>query len=199
MTTTVSEQLDESKEISLWECLHDGSLDEVSSDLMARSLTLVVDVPYHWEFYQLPSDTRFRIVLEGTRTVEALRFEPWPGQRDIPRTTPWEEAEKQRQFDYSMGRLESTDWSEFVSQVQAEEGYEILHAALKIESQSALLLRLEVLSYPNSTFRELCLQAERLRVFVGPERELSLEEFLKFGNAYWEEFSARAAKLKGST
>jgi hypothetical protein len=193
------DQVDKSVEISLWRCLHDGGLENLSSDLMARTLTLVVDVPFHWEFHQLPSDTRFRVILEGIRLVEALRFEPWPGRRDSPPSTPWKETEKQRQLDYAMGRLESTDWSEFVSQVQAGEGYEILHAALDTQSQSALLLKLEVLSYPNSTFRELRLHAEKLRVFIGPERELNLEEFLKFGNAYWEAFSARDAKHTSST
>jgi hypothetical protein len=178
----MNNHIEKPDEVSLWRCLHDGGIESIASDLAARTLTIVVDSPFHWDFHKLPPDTRFRLVLEGVRLVEALAFEPSPGQRD-----------------YEMGRLESIDWKEFVTQVRTGADYEILQAAFRKDPESACLLKLEVLSNPESNFRELRMRAERLRLFIGQERELGIEAFLEFGDAYWEAFAAKAKKYTSST
>ncbi len=184
-------QENNSNETSLWECLHDGDLESVSSDLLARTLTFLIDVPFHWEFHRLPPTSRFRLVLEGVRILEALRFEPWPGQKEIPQSTPWAEAQRQRKREYEMGRLESTDWSGFVSQVESGAGYEISHGTLTKRNESTIILMLEVYSSSTTHYRELLLQCENVTFSIGQQRQLTLEEFLAFGNAYWEAFAMR--------
>src|ERR1700743_319333 len=93
------------EKLSLWECLHDGSIEKVRSDLLARTLTIVVDMPFHWEFHKLPADTRFEIVGESVRVAEVFGFEPWLGAGKPIQDTPWEEAEEQRRSDYDKGLL----------------------------------------------------------------------------------------------
>jgi hypothetical protein len=50
------------------------------------------------------------------------------------------------------------------------------------------------MSYPNSNYRDVKIHAERFHFNVG-EREVSLQEFQKFGAAYWEEFSKKSKAL----
>jgi hypothetical protein len=52
------------------------------------------------------------------------------------------------------------------------------------------ILKLGINSYPSSDYRDIEISAERLRFFVG-ERELTLAEFTIFGDAYWNDWSAR--------
>jgi hypothetical protein len=175
---------------SLWDCLHDGSVVSFDSNLMARTLTIAVDSPYHWEFHELPAETRFRIIGENVRIAEAFDFEPWLGAVDPPRETPWEEAQSQRMSDYKKGRLISTDWNAFVADIVTDEDYEIMNAELT-NGQPLAVLELGIMSYPDSRYRTVRIQAEGFRFHVG-ERELSLDEFLEFGEAYWKHFAQRS-------
>ncbi len=175
---------------SLWECLHDGSLVSFESDLMARTLTIAVDSSYHWEFHNLPSDTRFRIIGEHVRIAEAFDFESWLGAIEPARETPWEEAQAKRLSDYEKGRLISTDWNAFVADIGTDEDYEVMNAELT-NGQPLVVLELGVMSYPNSNYRTVKIHAERFRFHVG-ERELSLNEFQEFGAAYWNNFAQKS-------
>ena len=60
-------QLNITEEESLWVSLHDGILESLTSDRLARSVVLVIDVPYIWEFHAKPDTTRFHVLLEGVR------------------------------------------------------------------------------------------------------------------------------------
>src|SRR5450432_1932900 len=55
------------EEVSLWDCLHDGRLESLVSDTLARSVNIAVDVPYLWSFHSLPSSTRFHLILQGSQ------------------------------------------------------------------------------------------------------------------------------------
>jgi hypothetical protein len=176
--------------ISLWRCLHDGSIEKVLSDLMARTLTIVVDSPFHWEFHKLPADTRFEIVGEGVRVAETFDFIAWPGAWVPVQGTPWKEAEERRHSDYEKGRLISADWNDFAAQVGADEDHEIMSAELDITAPN-VVLSLGIMSYPNSNYRDVKIHAERFRFLVG-DRELSLQEFQHFGSKYWDDFSGKS-------
>jgi hypothetical protein len=192
----MSEPLQNTEPLSLWECLHDGSIVSLASDFMTRTLTISVDSAYHWEFHNLPADTRFHIVGEDVRITEALSFEPWPGAIEPPRGTPWEEAEAQRQTKFEKGRLISTDWNAFVADVGTDEDYEIMNAELT-NGQPLAVLELGVMSYPNSNYRTVRIHAERFRFFVGGQ-DMSVQEFQEFGEAYWEAWAQRSAEKKRS-
>jgi hypothetical protein len=160
---------------------------------MARTLTIVVDSAYHWEFHKLSPDTRFRIIGKNVRVAEAFDFEPWLGAIDPSIEMPWEEAQAQRQNDYERGRLISTDWNGFVADVRTDEDYEVMNAELT-NGQPLAILELGIMSYPNSNYRTVRIHAEHFIFRVG-ERELSLEDFQKFGSAYWNNF----AKIKAQS
>lgn len=182
---------------SLGACLHDGSVTSIVSDLMARTLTVLVDSPYHWEFHRLCAETRFRIIGEDVRVAEVFDFEPWPGAVDPPRETPWEQAQSQRMSDYQRGRLISADWSAFVADINTNEDYEILTAELT-KGKPFAILELGIMSYPNSRYHTVRIQAESFRFHVG-ERELSLQEFIEFGEAYWTNFAQKSKTASPKT
>src|SRR5580704_10380383 len=167
--------LENSEPVSLWECLHDGSMESLKSDPMARMLTIVVDSSFHWDFHKLPAETRFRIVGENVRIAEVFEFEPWPGATEPAHGTPWNESQEQRQRDYEKGRLISADWKSFIAHVETDEDYEIMNAALSVD-KSPRVLNLGIMSYPNSNYRDVKIHAERFHFQIG-EREVSLQEF----------------------
>jgi hypothetical protein len=190
----MTELLQNTKSLSLWECLHDGSIVSLASDFMIRTLTVSVDSPYHWEFHKLPADTRFRMVGEDVRITEAFDLEPWLGAIEPSREIPWEEAQTQRQKNFEKGRLISTDWNVFVADVGTDEDYEIMNAELII-GQPLAVLELGIMSYPNSNYRTIRIHADRFRFFVGGQ-EMSVQEFRAFGEAYWEARAQRSAEKK---
>jgi hypothetical protein len=186
----MSDEVQKTEAIYLWDCLHDGTLEKLRSDLMARTLTIVVDSPYHWEFHKLPSDTRFHIVGENVRVTETFDFEPWLGATEPTRDLPWKEAQEHRRQDYEKGRFISSDWNDFVAALETDENLEIMEAEL-ITSQPLAVLKLGVCSYPNSNYYTVKVHAERFRFQVG-DCELSLEDFQNFGAKYWQAFAARS-------
>jgi hypothetical protein len=178
----------------LWECLHDGGIEKLISDLAARTLAIVVDSSFHWEFHKLSADTRFKVIGEGVRSIEVFEFEPWPDAVEPPQSTPWEQAKEIRKQNYEKGRLVSVSWSEFAEQVSAGKEYDILNAEL-YRADPIPVLKLEVLEITHTDYREIKIHAEDFRYFVG-ERELSLEQFQEFGSAYWDDFAKRAEEFK---
>ena len=171
--------LENSEPLSLWECLDDGSIESIKSEPMARMPTIVVDSSFHWNFHKLPPETRFRIVGENLRIAEVFEFEPWPGATESGHSMPWKEIQEQRPRDYEKGRLISANWTAFIAHLETGEDYEIMSAELSID-KPLCVLKLRVMSYPNSNYGEVKIHTERFHFNVG-ERELSLQEFQEFG------------------
>jgi hypothetical protein len=186
----VSTDISTNEEVSLWECLHDGPLESVTSDMLARSMTILVDVPYVWKFHQMPSETRFRLVLEGVRVIEAFQFAAWPGELVKPEGVSWEESERLRHEHYKKGRLESIDWQILAQKLEHPEEYEISNATITESNTGTVILMLQLTDYSRD-FPEIRVTAEKLRTFLNADHELTLEEFLALGEAYWKAFSER--------
>ena len=182
--------LENSEPVSLWECLHDGSMESLKSDPMARMLTIVVDSSFHWDFHKLSTETRFRIVGENVRIAEVFEFEPWPGATEPASGTPWKGVQEQRKRDYEKGRLISVDWNAFISQIETNKGYEILNAELSVDKPHCVL-KLGIVSNLNSNYREVKIHAERFHFNVG-EHEVSPQEFQEFGSVYWDNFAQKS-------
>jgi hypothetical protein len=183
--------------ISLWECLHDGGVEAFKSDLTARTLAIVVDSPYHWEFHKLPTATRYSIVGENVRVAEVFESEPWQGATEPIPGTPWKESEEHRQQDYKNGRLISVDWNAFIADVQTDEDYLVMNAELNVDGAISVL-SFGIMSYPNSNYRDVKIHAECFHFNVGA-REVSLQEFQEFGAAYWEDSSKKSKALSEKT
>ena len=177
--------------LSLWTTLHDGILEALRSDLTRRTLSFVIDSSFHREFHYLPSETKIQIVGHGVHSVAAFAFEPGSGSTEPPRSTPWQEAQEQRRRDAAKERLISTDWTAFALQVGTDEGHIIMTADLAQEHVRSVL-RLDMLC-PSSDHRDIEVHAEQFRFLIG-DRELSLEEFAQFGDAYWDDWSRRSVK-----
>jgi hypothetical protein len=175
-------------EVSLWECLHDGDLQSLTSDLLARFVTILIDVPYIREFHQLPSETRFRLVLSGVREVQAFQFAPWPGEFALPEGLSWEESQKLRSDNYKKGRLESIDWNILAPKLERTNQYEISNASVMKSIAGSIILQLDLRDDARE-YPEIRIGAEKLTILTDPEREIPLEEFLSLGEAYWNAFA----------
>jgi hypothetical protein len=102
----MTEFLQRTKPPSLWECLHDGSVVSFESDFVARTLTIVIDSAYHWEFHKLPANTRFRISGENVRIAEVFDFEPWLGAMSYPNSNYRTVRVHAEQFHFRVGERE---------------------------------------------------------------------------------------------
>ena len=69
----MTKRLENSEPVSLSECLHDGIMESLKSDPMARMLTIEVDSSFHWDFHKLSTETRFKIVGEYVRHRRGVR------------------------------------------------------------------------------------------------------------------------------
>ncbi len=156
---------------------------------MTRTLSFFIDSPFHWAFNNLPETTRFELRFEDVCAVAAFVFETWPGGIEPPRETPRDEAQLQRAADPVKGRMVSANWNDFVAQVAIDEEHIILTAEL-LQGVPDSTLKLGINSYPSSDYRDIEINAERLRFFVG-ERELTVTEFTLFGDAYWNDWSEK--------
>lgn len=177
-------------ETSLWTTLHDGKLIAVESDLFARTLTLRFKVDYVNEFHKLPEDTRFVIVISSVKSVRSFCWAPWPGEFSIPAGTPYEEQRSMVDEYQSKGREESLRWADFERMVQDD--LEVSHAVLA-QRDDGVALRMELLICGDS-YVEAIVRGEKIRFSI-EHRELTPEEFVGLGDAYWEAFARRRKVL----
>ena len=184
----------QTNEISIWDCLHDGTLLGVTSDPLSRAATLVIDVPYLWTHHNLPADTRFYVALHACRSTQVLTHQPWPGATEPSRDLPWRESFKLRQENYAKGCFYSTDWAAFISRLQASDGYEISDANL-INKDNEAFLSLDIWHGETHDYVQLRLEAGRVSFALSTNGEISQQDFLSLGESYWKAFSERSAKL----
>jgi hypothetical protein len=109
---------------------------------------------------------------------------------------PWDEAQEVRGRHSELGRRVSSDWANFASQIGTEEEYIVMSAEFAIDGASSVL-RLGAMSYPNSNYRDIEVRAESFHFFVG-SHEMPVEEFVRFGDAYWDDWSKQAKETSPS-
>jgi len=177
-------------EESLWDSLHDADLKLVTSNRLDRTIQLVFDIQYLREFHKLPEDMRFLLLLNGVRSARITQSAPWPGEFYAPKDSS-REIESALIADYqSKWRDESFSWSEFEAKLSGEHTAEVYSAAYVIGPDGGFALRL-VMHVDDETYPELFLHAEGLTILKNDGESLSLEQFLKLGESYWEAFAAR--------
>lgn len=172
--------------ISLWDALHDGDLLSIESDLFARTVTLRFDVGYVRDFHQLPEETRFVIIVNGVQSVRSFRSVPWPGGCPIPPGTPNEQqsiiiAEYHRKW-----REESQSWTEF--EKLNNDGFEVSNATL---GRGPDVVALQLGLSADDDYVTAYIRGEWATFHVG-EKQVTLEEFIALGEAYWSAFAKRA-------
>ena len=172
--------------LSLWDALHDGDLLSIESDLLARTITLRFDVGYVRDFHRLPEETRFVIIVAGVQSVRAFHSVLWPGGCQIPPGTPRDQeniiiAEYQRKW-----REESLSWTDF--ERLNENDLEVADATLG-RCPNVVAFHFGLLAEDH--YVTVYIRGEGATFHVG-EKQVTLEEFVEFGEAYWDAYAKRA-------
>ena len=173
-------------QLSLWSTLHDGDLTAIESDLMARTLTLVFNVDYVKDFHNLSEETRFVVIVSGVQSVRSLKSVPWPGGCSIPDATPYEQQQAIVAEYQSKWREESLSWADFEKLIN--DGLEVSSASLGQGSDS-IALHLGLLVGGDS-YVEAYIRGEEITFSIG-ERQLTPQQFVEMGEAYWEAFAKK--------
>ncbi len=118
--------------------------------------------------------------------VEALRFVSWPGEQIIPGGLSWQAAQEIREKFFEKGRLESVDWEAVAERLNGADEFEIADAS--IVTGDSTILKFEPQNDDQIDFHELRITAKEIKFFLGLDRELSLLEFLEYGESYWQAF-----------
>ena len=171
---------------SLWDTLHDGDLLAIQSDLLTRTVTLRFDVDYVRNFHHLPEQTRFAIVVNGVQSVRSLRSVPWPGGCSIPQGTPNDQQSMLIAEYHRKWREESQSWNDF--ERLTRNGLEVSNATLA-RGPNVVALQLGLM-VEHDSYAEAYIRGEEIAFYIG-ERQVTLEEFVKIGEAYWEAFAKR--------
>jgi hypothetical protein len=173
--------------LSLWDAVHDGDLLSIESDLLARTVTLRFDVGYVRDFHHQSEQTRFVIVVDGVRSVRSFRSVPWPGGCSIPQGMPNTQQETLIAEYHRKWREESQSWSDFEALVS--DGLEVSNATLG-RGSDVVALQLGLL-VANDSYVEAYIRGEGITFYIG-ERQVTPEEFVAFGEAYWDAFAKKA-------
>lgn len=179
--------------VSLWECLHDGCVVSIRSNLFERSMSVFCEIQHLRVFHQLDAGFQFVLQLDGVQSARVSRYEIWPGECSIPPGSS-REVESRLIAEYqAKWREQSFSWEKFEASVtrEDEQVFDISDAAVASSPKGIVALKLcGHLNY--ASYHEVFLRAERLAISGSDGKEFRLEEFRKLGEAYWEAFSRRA-------
>ena len=130
--------------------------------------------------------------------MEALRFVAWPGDLVIPEGSSWEDSEAIRAKYFEKGRMESVEWQDVASRLLETDEYEIGQATIALRGHNATILTLELLKEDRSDSPTIRITAERMRFFLGSERELSRDEFLSLARLTGGHLRSAVLNLPGA-
>jgi hypothetical protein len=170
---------------SLWGTLHDGYLEAVESDRLARTVTLRFDVDYVRDFHHLPEGARFTIVLSGVQSVRAFKLREWPGEKPVMKAEMSGEEQDALWNEYRRKeRDESIAWGDFERPV--DEWLEVDRAELSL-GPAAAAIRIGL------HFSEAFIRGDGIAFYAG-DKQVTLEEFIALGVAYWDAFEKKYYK-----
>ena len=172
---------------SLWEGLHEAQIISIESNLLERTVTLHVEIENLRIFHQWPLDMRFVFRLDGAQSARVVKYSIWPGPFAVPPGGSKEEQQRLVAEYQAKWREESLSWSDLEKAVTAEhkQVIDIADAALATEKDGAVALRIAgLLNY--TAYHELFLRGEKLTISRTDAGEVSIEELLKLGEAYWD-------------
>ena len=194
----LSQSLDSTVEISLWDCLHDGDLQAVSSDLGTQTVTLTVQVSCRGAMTDIPENFHFLITIRGVQVALVCRFvKPFDFERPLGVTR----EEESRLIDeyHKKWRSESMAWKEFESALP-ENSMDISDASLFTKQGVAILTAVGNLN--GGQFDDVCCEFYIAGASIEAARSdgqpFSLTELIRRGEQYWEDWSRNSeAVTKG--
>ena len=172
---------------SLWEGLHEAQIVSIQSNLLERTVTLRVEIENLRIFHEWPLDMHFVFRLDGVQSARVVKYSIWPGPFSVPPGVSKEEQERLVAEYQAKWREESLSWTELEKAMAAEDKQviDISDAGLATEKDGAVALRISgLLNY--TAYHEILLRAEKLTISRTDAGEVSVEELLKLGEAYWD-------------
>jgi hypothetical protein len=155
--------------VSLWDCLHDAKLASVHVDSAESSLQLEFDVWHIRRFHGLDEDLRFRLQFSGVKSLRVIANGP--------------------SFDTSF------TIGEFKDRIDAEGGLTDTFEADLLRGPDSVALRL-FLHVNDEFYPELIVRAKSLTVSMSSGESLSVDHFLRLGEAYWKDFAERSSQKR---
>jgi hypothetical protein len=182
-------------DLSLWEGLHDAQIIAIQSNLLARTMTLNLEIEHLRIFYDLPLDMQFLIRLDGVQSARVARYSVWPGNFSVPKGVSKEEESRLVAEFQAKWREESVSWEDLEKSVTYEhkQVIDISDATLAVAENGSVALRIVGL-FNYTTYHEVFLRAERLAIFRSDAGELLVSDLLKLGEAYWDALEKQEAK-----
>jgi hypothetical protein len=178
----------DSKTFSLWECLHDGELVSVSSNLLERTVRLVFDVPYLRTFHDLPDDLTFAFELKGVSSARVVVWAAWPGEIAQLEGRSREEQTRLVAEYHAKWREESESWSAFEARI-GRSAPEIRDADVAISGEeSGVALRIGIMD--GNAYFEAIVRADGLDLSRSDGQALDLSRFQELGRLYWEAWAS---------
>jgi hypothetical protein len=168
----------------LWDTLHDGYLLSIESDLLLRTVTFQFEVNYVREFHQLAEDTQFVITVLDVQSVRSLRYAPWPGGCRALADLSYEESTRLKAEYHDKWREESWSWGEFEREA-GDQPY--VSNAVLARGAGSIALLLEFGS-EGGRCSKAYVRGRTIKFFIG-EKEVTPEEFVAAGEAYWSDWS----------
>jgi uncharacterized protein YbdZ (MbtH family) len=172
---------------SLWDGLHEAQIISIQSNLLERSVTLHVEIENLRIFHQWPLDMQFVFRLDGVQSARVMKYSIWPGTFAVPPGVSMEEQERMVAEYQAKWREESLSWTDLEKAVTTEhkQVIDIADATLATGKDGAVALRTSgLLNY--TAHHEIFLCAEKLTISRTDAGEVSIEELLKLGKAYWD-------------
>lgn len=182
-------------DLSLWEGLHDAQIIAIQSNLLARTVTLNLEIEHLRIFYELPLDMQFLFRFEGVQSARVLKYSVWPGAFSVPKGVSKEEEARLVAEYQAKWREESVSWEELEKSVTTEhkQVVDISDATLAVAENGSVALRIVGL-FNYTTYHEVFLRAERLTIFRSDAGELSVSDLLKLGEVYWDALEKQEAE-----
>lgn len=170
--------------------LHDAVLRSVRSNLLERTISLDFENFDIQDYHNLP-DLYFIFNFEGATSVRANSYSVWPGNFSIPQNISSVEHDRLWDEYVSKWREESLSWNNFENFVKNKtEAFVILNAEIAF-GQNTVALYLDILGdKPYSVF----LRADKFSIRQNDGKALTIDQFKKFGEEYWEAYKSRNKK-----
>jgi hypothetical protein len=179
--------------ISLWDCLHDAKLLKISSDLYDRSVTIEFGAYHIFEYHEMSEDMRFVFEFEKVTSARVCKYSIWPGKFERPDNISRDEERRLVDEYQSKWREESLGWDDFLKIIQDKENnFDISHSEFATKGNE-MAFRIEGM-LNGSLYHEIFLKASNLIIKKSDGEIISIDQFLRLGQEFWNDFEERANK-----
>ncbi len=177
--------------LSLWPCLHDARIHGATSDRLARTLHLDLDVFYIRKHHGLPDSFRFTLGMIDVESARATQHILWPGECVVPAGSSRDDERRIIDEYRAKWREESFSWDDFERAAGSGE-HEILEASLVRGDRTSIhLSTCPTVATATNHAHEVFVRAEAMSLVGSDGTDFGIERFLAMGEAYWEAFGSR--------